>query len=224
MHFFYPNGRTPADMMFAFRMHLKRLSGPIYRIMVTVDPEAAPEPEDLVALPEELSAEIEAAEKKLGQEVGGREQATEGRVVGVSMWQFHPNARTEEEMAAEAAKSPREFPPSADQKFMTAFFKALGDARKRIIGGKRHIYLHILATDPAYHRKGVGAQSLAWGAREADERELILFLEASAMGRPLYARSGYEEMGLADFDARSAGAHRDVPQYLMLRPAKVKGS
>jgi predicted N-acetyltransferase YhbS len=54
------------------------------------------------------------------------------------------------------------------------------------------IVLHMLVTDPEHHRRGAGAMLLKWGTEQADKSQLPCFLEASVVGRPLYARFGFE--------------------------------
>lgn len=81
--------------------------------------------------------------------------------------------------------------------------------------------LHILATLPNHHRRGVGALHLKWGIDEADKLGLPVYLEASEMGRPLYARWGFEDVKPLPFDARKYGAKTSMPHMCMLRPMKA---
>lgn len=227
MPLFYPSGYNHDDRIHGFRQSLKRLVDPLYKILIAVETDDEPAPEDHQALPEEIREQAAEVDQKMKDTAATTSQdpsgGSEGRIVGISLWKFHTQPRTAQELADEDTASANEpLPPSADQKFMTAFFTALSKSKREQLGGRPHVLLHILATDPAYHRKGVGAKSLAWGAQEADKLGLESYLEASRMGRPLYARWGYKEVGMLDFDARAAGADRDVPHWLMLRPVGGK--
>lgn len=46
---------------------------------------------------------------------------------------------------------------------------------------------------PSYHRRGIGGQLIQQGIDLADTKGYISFLEASPMGKALYARYGYRE-------------------------------
>jgi len=61
---------------------------------------------------------------------------------------------------------------------------------------------------------------LNWGFEEAKKLGLPVYLESSPMGRPLYARMGFETVGWLDFDAKEWGLDHDLPHALMLRPAE----
>lgn len=214
MQLFYPNGQTAADLAHNNRQTLNRMrNDPTYRYMLVVDTDLAPLPQDLAASqPTEVIGETALPALR---------DAQEGRPVGVSVWKIFTEDRSPAQLDADGKKAAEDgFPPSADRRFMGAFFEAVGKAKRETVGGRKHVLLHILATDPAHHRRGVGAVALEWGLREADRLGLEAYLEASDMGKPLYARWGFEEVGRMDFDAREFGAEFDTPHTIMLRPAK----
>jgi hypothetical protein len=62
------------------------------------------------------------------------------------------------------------------------------------LGGRAHALLKL----PAAQRKGAGAAGLIWGLQQADELGLPAYLEASGMGRPLYAKHGFNEVSAMD--------------------------
>ena len=92
------------------------------------------------------------------------------------------------------------------------------------MGGKPYILLHLLATHPDHHRRGVGAMHLHWGAQKADELGLPMMLEASPIGRPLYEKNGYEKVGDLPVDAMAHGHPKELPHAIMIRPAKGAAS
>jgi GNAT superfamily N-acetyltransferase len=105
---------------------------------------------------------------------------------------------------------------------LEAFFGSILKARKEHLGGRAHALLHILATRPEHHRRGVGAMHLKHGLAQADELSLPAWLEGSPKGRPLYQRYGFEVVADLEFDAAAFGAKDDLQHVLMLRPAKEK--
>jgi GNAT superfamily N-acetyltransferase len=60
--------------------------------------------------------------------------------------------------------------------------------------------LNILATDPAYMRRGAGAALVAWGLAIADKEKVPVWLESSPFGWPLYQRLGFEVVDTQDLD------------------------
>ena len=144
-----------------------------------------------------------------------------GKIVGVADWEFYPKYRTKEEREKSSAENEKDgLPPLINGTMMKEFIGQLGEAKEEQLGGKPFVYLHILATHPKHHRRGVGAMHLRWGFEQAEKLGLPVYLESSPMGRPLYARNGFEIKGWLPFDARKYGSEKELPHALMLRPAK----
>ncbi|KAK5119168.1 hypothetical protein LTR85_007782 [Meristemomyces frigidus] len=145
------------------------------------------------------------------------------KVIGVSDWNIYPHERSEEELDAEKNEEDNDgHPPGLNVAFMAHFVEVMEKSKRKILGGRPYVYLHILATHPQHHRRGVGAMHLKWGFEKADELGLPVYLESSPMGRPLYARMGFEEVGWSPINAELWGAKKDIPHALMLRPAKTQ--
>ena len=143
------------------------------------------------------------------------------QLVGMAHWEFHLKERTEAELDAEAAEKAKEEPDAAiDRGFADKFFADIGRIRRETMGGKPYILLHLLATHPDHHRRGVGAMHLNWGAQKADEFGLPMMLEASPIGRPLYEKNGYVKVGDLPVDAMAHGHPKELPHAIMIRPAK----
>ncbi|KAK4541566.1 hypothetical protein LTR36_007863 [Oleoguttula mirabilis] len=144
------------------------------------------------------------------------------KIVGVADWTFYPHERSEEELDTDKDEGKEDGPPPGiDVAFLTHFMETMAKCKRDILGGRPYVYLHILATHPRHHRRGVGAMQLKWGFEKADELGLPVYLESSPMGRPLYARMGFETVGWLPMDAKAWGAQKDIPHALMLRPAKT---
>lgn len=145
------------------------------------------------------------------------------KIVSMAHWEFYTKARSEAELDAAASESEKEgSPPGLNETFAEQFFGLCAKIRREKMGGKPYILLHILAVRPTHHRRGIGSMHLSWGSQEADKLGLPMFLEASPMGRPLYARHGYEPVADVPCDVREYGHPKELPHVCMLRPAKEK--
>jgi GNAT superfamily N-acetyltransferase len=79
------------------------------------------------------------------------------------------------------------------------------------------VVLHILVTDPEHHRRGAGKMLIRWGTEQADEAQLPCFLEATRMGKALYAREGFEEEHEEVWDLSKYGLQGDDSSTIMIR-------
>ncbi|KAK5709368.1 hypothetical protein LTR17_019822 [Elasticomyces elasticus] len=141
-----------------------------------------------------------------------------GKIVGYSDWYFYPKQRTEEELKEkEGHGGDDDLPPDCDKEMLREFGDQLDAAKMKYIGGRPYIELHILVTHPKHHRRGVGAMQLRWGFEHAEKLGLPVYLESSPIGRPLYAREGFEALGVLPFDARKFGFEKELQHTLMLR-------
>lgn len=55
--------------------------------------------------------------------------------------------------------------------------------------------LHFLGVHPSYERKGLGGLLLRLGCQQAKQDGTAIYLGATAVGKPLYERHGFEELG-----------------------------
>lgn len=120
-------------------------------------------------------------------------------ILAVACWYFQTkNKSLEEVLEGEAAarKERAEQEPITGINFtaISDFREAQAKAKREILGGRAHVLLKVLATYPAAQRRGAGAAALAWGLGRADDMGLPAYLEASSMGRPLYAKFGFNEV------------------------------
>lgn len=145
------------------------------------------------------------------------------KIVGISDWKVFPHERSEAELAAADKESEEDgMPPDINESMALSFFGAAGKAKKEHLGGRPYVYLHILATHPKHHRRGVGLMHLKYGFDLAEKVELPVWLESSPNGKPLYERNGFEVVGWMDWDCSQ---WTDDPEFnldhaLMLRPVK----
>ena len=144
------------------------------------------------------------------------------KIVGISEWKIYPKPRTEEEMEEERRQDAEEpMTPGIFVPLVEEFSRIIGRLRKERMGHQAYILLDFLATLPQHRRRGIGAMHLQWGSKKADELGLPLYLESSAMGRPLYERMGFEFVGHIPFDARKWGSSEDLPLICMKRPPRT---
>ncbi|KAF2815948.1 acyl-CoA N-acyltransferase [Mytilinidion resinicola] len=106
--------------------------------------------------------------------------------------------RTEKEVLEELElPSPT---PDSDPECWNAFMKLLSDAKRERMALSPYWMLDALSTHPAHHRRGAGAMLIRWGLVRADEEGVETYLEASAMGQPLYERYGFRPVRTLRFD------------------------
>lgn len=81
------------------------------------------------------------------------------------------------------------------------FIDAIIAAEKQYLGsewGNKRLELADCAADPLYHRRGAGKALLEYGLEKAREANVPITLTASPMGRLLYLRLGFRELGFFD--------------------------
>ncbi|KAL4811992.1 acyl-CoA N-acyltransferase [Aspergillus spinulosporus] len=95
------------------------------------------------------------------------------------------------------------------------------DERGQVVRLKRRVELETLFTHPEYQGNGVGSALLQWGLDEANRLGLMIYLEATEEGRPLYERFGFESVKVVEFDASAFGSVVKQQYTFMLRQPKI---
>ncbi|CZT23338.1 uncharacterized protein RCC_09051 [Ramularia collo-cygni] len=148
------------------------------------------------------------------------------QVVGVSFWKIFKHERSEEDLKREEEEEERDLaeygrPPTMIVDGIAAFQKTYSGYRKKHLGNRPFILLHVLATRAEFARQGVGAMSLQWGIEKSDELGLPIWLEGSPQGVGLYKKFGFEVLDTLPWDARDYGYHEPLTHLCMMRqPAK----
>jgi GNAT superfamily N-acetyltransferase len=151
-----------------------------------------------------------------------REDDSSGKIVGGAWWQTYLKDRTQEELDAAAEERTGEgHSPDINIPCMEAFYEKFSEYQKEVLGGRAHVFLHLLTVLPEYQRCGVGKMHMEWGVKHADELGLPMYVESSPAAKGLYLQYGFEVVREMDFDARPFGLDRDMPHFIMLRPAKA---
>lgn len=78
--------------------------------------------------------------------------------------------------------------PRVDLAVMNDFRESAARLQGENLCGKARALSKVLAMHPNAQRRGTGAAALEWGLEKADELGVLEYLEASRMGRPLYAK------------------------------------
>jgi GNAT superfamily N-acetyltransferase len=150
-------------------------------------------------------------------------------VVGISQWRIFPRDRSPEELAAEkkwtqADEAKYGQPEGLNVEMVEAFGAKHGALKDKYLGGRAHVYLHVLMTRPGFQRKGVGTLALQWGVDQADALGLPAYIESSEQGAGLYKKFGFKEIDVSPFDGRDWGHHNQMKHIIMWRDPKKGGS
>ncbi|UPX12614.1 uncharacterized protein EKO05_0003155 [Ascochyta rabiei] len=110
-----------------------------------------------------------------------------------------------------------EFGPGTSPEACRMFFGGLVQRKSELVGGRPHVYLHMLHTDPAFQRQGAGSALLGCVKRKADELGLPIYLESSAAAHAFYRRHGFEDVEVLFLDFSKFGGMERYEQPLMIR-------
>ncbi|EUC44346.1 hypothetical protein COCMIDRAFT_6324 [Bipolaris oryzae ATCC 44560] len=93
-----------------------------------------------------------------------------------------------------------------------------------------HCALNWMAVDPAHRLRGIGCLLMDVGVVRADELDVECWMEASAMGKPLYEKFGFQSLLKIAFDTEKPNASDEwrksaheltpAPIFAMWRPTK----
>ena len=118
------------------------------------------------------------------------------------------------------------WPEGGDEKLANYFFWNLLSRHARIMEGRRHWYLELLATRPEYQGRGAAGQLLRWGLQRADEDATETYIEGSPDGKPIYEHFGFVEVDRLVVELKGDGegplAEKEFVEVMMVRPATVK--
>ncbi|GAM86573.1 hypothetical protein ANO11243_045870 [Dothideomycetidae sp. 11243] len=92
---------------------------------------------------------------------------------------------------------------------------AQAGGQARVMGDLAHVYLKILAVRSDWQGKGVGKALLRHVCDWSAQRGLPVYLESSPAGVPVYLKTGFEDKGYIDWDARKLG-HKSAFKHLAM--------
>jgi GNAT superfamily N-acetyltransferase len=152
-----------------------------------------------------------------------REKAT-GNVVAAARYRWMgPSDPSASERSEEDVEKDLVIPPpylESDVAVWDDVFAMFGKGKREIMGRECYYVLDTLVTHPEHHRRGAGGLLVGKGCEWADEKGVAMYLEASPMGAPLYARFGFESQRLMKLDMAKHGYEYVFDFIAMKRPAK----
>ncbi|RDW75939.1 hypothetical protein BP5796_06760 [Coleophoma crateriformis] len=142
------------------------------------------------------------------------------QIVGAARWYF-PYTLTEEENKAgvgiDVLEGPE--PPGCIKELYQDFFTRLFAYRRKYTDHNDTYVLDILAIHPDHQRKGLGSLLIRNVLAQVDREGRRAYLEASAAGKGLYLKLGWEEIDEMHVDVRPYGGHGVEKEKIMMRPA-----
>lgn len=125
--------------------------------------------------------------------------------------------------AAPAGGELPQWPAGSDHAVANHFFGNLISRHARIMEGRKHWYLELLATRPEYQGKGAAGKLLRWGMNRSDEDGTETYLEASPDGKPIYEHFGFKEVDRLVVDLKEEVlGEKEFIECFMVRPVSKK--
>ena len=198
-------GISPTDVTAIARVHLAAfLTGKIYQVIwpkgATPAVIESQESRHLAALTSDLTVRYA---KVVELPTDASNQVNGGKIVAFAKWHIFTSTSAIE---IRQDSADRTWPPDCNKDCVTEFWAKIQAVRNEW-GPKLgpHMMLDILATDPAYMRKGAGKLLVKYGTELADEMGLPCFLEGSPEGYGLYSSCGFEQVGTIWIDLAKYG-------------------
>lgn len=149
-----------------------------------------------------------------------------GEVLGIAWWDRNedpPETKAEIDEAYNKAHEQREHDPPVqgmNKELDQAYYRASFYSEMQTVAGRPYTCLRVLAVSPKHHRRGVGTKLLRQGLEKADRLGLPVYLDCGVMGKPLYERYGFKNVGDFPLNCLDYGGRSDGRHWLMWRPAK----
>ncbi|QDS68092.1 hypothetical protein FKW77_010070 [Venturia effusa] len=142
----------------------------------------------------------------------------DNKIIAVAEWSVQKEEITREELENTLVCRPPF--PEENRAARLSFMENIFNSRRELLGTQPHVDLEVLVTHPDHHRRGAGSMLLQWGVDEMDKLGLIGYLEASAIGNPLYERFGFEGVRELNWDTRPYGGTETDIHTVMIRQPK----
>lgn len=114
------------------------------------------------------------------------------------------------------------WPVGSDSKLANYFCSSFFSVHKRLMEGRKHWYLELIATKPEFQGKGAAGMLMRWGLEKADEEGVESYLEASPEGKPVYEHFGFVEQEELEIDLEGKGREEKYAEVFMVRPVQNK--
>jgi len=150
-----------------------------------------------------------------------------GKTVAWSRWCFPYTLTAEEreERRREKEQEERdvlegrrtEYPEGANVEVCKALFGGLRVMREKYMDPSQHYFVHLVATDPDYQRRGLATMLLRHGLALADADNMRTYIEATASGHPVYLKLGWKDVDRLDIDLKKWGIEEPGYHWAMIR-------
>ncbi|EGP87112.1 unnamed protein product [Zymoseptoria tritici ST99CH_3D7] len=139
---------------------------------------------------------------------------TTGKIISFAKTEF--KAYTEEELASRPDTG-----HEGESRMNRDWFALNEKWRRAYVGTRRHCYLGMVATQPAYQQRGAATMILEPILGDADAEGVECYLEATSTAKPLYERHGFVAVGELSFDPAAYGVfgYKVETQTVMVRGA-----
>ncbi|OCL06694.1 hypothetical protein AOQ84DRAFT_342958 [Glonium stellatum] len=135
-----------------------------------------------------------------------------GKVIAVAEWNYEP-AKTPEKL--EKIDIPDDASPA-----LVAILKTYLGTGNEIMGDKPYWTLGNMVTHPDHRHRGAAGLLVQWGIDIIDRDGLEAYVDASADGKPLYERFGFEQLREVVYEYSDSDLNVRETHYCMLRKAR----
>ncbi|KAI0582375.1 WD repeat containing protein 48 [Pyrenophora tritici-repentis] len=123
-----------------------------------------------------------------------------GRTIAISAWSMHNVGTEKKDLTAGF------LPPELRLDALSSLLSPLREAQESIMGTTTPFFmLHQLATHPDHQGRGAAKVMLDWGLGKADERGLVLYLNATETGQVVYEKRGFRLVRALEWDRKPWG-------------------
>lgn len=133
----------------------------------------------------------------------------------------HASVPAETEPAINNSLGPRYpvfLPPELRLDALASLFDPLDASRDDIMGTEKSFFmLSSLATHPDHQSRGAGKMLLDWGVKKADDEQLVTYLDATQVAKPIYEKRGFEVRRAVEWDRTAWGGDGVDVHYSMVR-------
>jgi GNAT superfamily N-acetyltransferase len=138
------------------------------------------------------------------------------KIVACAIWEIYPHERTQEQVDMLARQPPPA--PGCHPEAWDDFFGNLVIQRKKL-GTRPFAILRSISTHPEHQRRGAAGLLMDQFVKQVDRDGVEGYVEASEMGKPLYARFGFVPVFEKEFNLEKYGGSGRDFNTVMTRPA-----
>ncbi|ETN46349.1 uncharacterized protein HMPREF1541_00533 [Cyphellophora europaea CBS 101466] len=107
-------------------------------------------------------------------------------IVGMGLWDVHWKERK-----GGATKPAVDWLEGDQRRRAEDLIVPLWEKKEELLGPAKHVYCHVIAVDPKYQRRGIGAMLTKWGVDVAEQLQVPAYLEATDESVSVYRKQGF---------------------------------